>query len=312
MSEEAVEEEAQGGQSSTSANGAISAPYAPLPRSTVKLSRNVFSMILNLTERQPWLKEKQPALLELIDDCSKHEQQLLICELLERFTFLDGRQLSTAIQAIADYIQSTLALTGKNCAISGSDNGRHADSSHMVVYALKSAQWQSSDWNTSSFVSSLKDLSAEAAKGNLVLVDEFIGTGGTAEKKVKWLKAQLASQGASPRIFFAAVAGMEAGINRLAPQVDGVFAAHILRRGISDYYQPPKADENITDMKLLETDTLSSEGKRGMLSNHSLGYKGSESLYSRVDGNTPNNVFPIFWWDSKKDGSQRLRMLSCM
>ena len=282
-----------------------------LPRSKVRLSRETFTTIFSLTETQPWLKEKQLSLIELIDECAQHEQQLLVCELLQRFTFLDGPDFQSAIQGIANYIQNDLGLSAADCSIAASENGRYADSSQLVVYTLKTAKWKSPDWNTTSFVSSLSGLTMGAIKDNLFIVDEFIGTGETAEKKVKWIRDQLATTGATPKIYLAVVAGMADGIKRVSSTVDGIFAAHELKRGISDAYSSEDVQPNIDEMKALES-TLGPLGRRGKIGKHSLGYKGSESLYSRANGNTPNNVFPIFWWEVRKDGSPRTTVLQCM
>jgi hypothetical protein len=161
------------------------------------------------------------------------------------------------------------------------------------------------------FVSNLTHLVGSAEKGNLVLVDEFIGTGETAEKKVKWLRAELAKSGATPKIYFGVVAGMQAGLERLKPMVDGVFAAHVLTRGISDFYPVGEAEQHLDAMLALERQ-LGPETRRGTLKKHSLGYKKSETVYSRSNGNTPNNVFPIFWWDVRSDGSDRRSLLNCI
>lgn len=282
-----------------------------LPRSVSRLSRAMFTTVLEMTINQPWLRERQLPLIDLIDECEGDQQQLVF-ELLERFKFLEDPDFQKAIQAIADYIQVTLGLGPDNAAISASDNGKYADSSQFVVYSLKAAaHWTTPNWITNSFVSNLTHLVGSAQKGNLVLVDEFIGTGETAEKKVKWLKAELAKSGATPRVYFGVVAGMEAGLERLKPIVDGIFAAHVLSRGISDFYPAGEIEQRLDAMLALEKQ-LGPETRRGTLKKHSLGYKKSESLYSRANGNTPNNVFPVFWWDARSDGSHRRPLLNCI
>jgi hypothetical protein len=282
-----------------------------LPRSVSRIGRAMFTTMLEMTVSQPWLKDKQNPLIDLIDECEKDEQQQLVFELLERFTFLDAPDFQQAIQGIADYIQVTLRLGPDDAAISASDNGKYSDSSQLVVYSLKAAQWNIPNWTTNSFVSNLSHLVESAGKGNLVLVDEFVGTGETAEKKVKWLKNELAKSGASPKIYFGVVAGMEVGLSRVRAVADGVFAAHVLNRGISDFYPTGEIQDRLDAMLELER-RLGPEGRRGMLKKHSLGYKKSESLYSRASGNTPNNVFPVFWWEVRSDGSSRRPLLNCI
>lgn len=287
------------------------AETSELPRSNSRIGRAMFATMLEMTINQPWLKDRQNPLIDLIDECEKDDQQQLVFELLERFTFLDAPDFQQAIQGIADYIQVTLGLGPNDAAISASDNSKYSDSSQLVVYSLKAAHWNTPDWTTNSFVSNLTHLVGSARKGNLVLVDEFVGTGETAEKKVKWLRDELSKSGASPKIYFGVVAGMEAGLARVKTVVDGVFAAHVLSRGISDFYPTDGIQQRLDAMLELER-RLGPEGRRGMLKRHSLGYKKSESLYSRANGNTPNNVFPVFWGDVRSDGSYRRPLLNCI
>lgn len=282
-----------------------------LPRSASRIGRAMFAIMLEMTASQPWLKDRQNPLIDLIDECNKDDQQQLVFELLARFTFLDASDFQNAIQRIANYIEITEGLGPKEAAISASDNGKYSDSSQLVAYSLKAAQWKTSDWTTNSFVSNLVHLVESANKGNLVLVDEFIGTGETAEKKVKWLRSELTKQGASPKIYFCVVAGMEEGLERVKTVVDGVFAAHVLKKGISDFYPAEEIQPRLDAMLELEL-RLGPKGRRGMLKKHSLGYKKSESLYSRASGNTPNNVFPVFWWEVRSDGSSRRPLLNCI
>jgi len=166
-------------------------PYsaiAPLERSPTRLSRETFSVVFSLTESQPWLKERQTSLIELIDECDLAEQQLLLCELLQRFLCLDEIAYKDSLKKIVEYIENTLALTPDDTVICARENSSYSDSSQRVAYDLKCTSWKSPLWDTTSFVNRLRDVVSANQKRHIILVDEFIGTGDSFKKSVNWLK----------------------------------------------------------------------------------------------------------------------------
>ena len=285
-------------------------PPPPLERSPRRLSRDAFLTILSLTDAQPWLKDHQGELVALIDECATEDEQVLVCELLERFKYLDGAEFTRSVQEIALHIENHLALSPPNTLIAARENSKYSDSSQFVVYQLKCSNWQNENWLTTSFINKLSDV-GQMAPANVVLVDEFVGTGKTMEKSVSWLRSKQSEWAVAFNIHVAVVAGMEAGLERVTAVADSVFAIHTLRKGITDFYESEIASEKIGRMLDIEKG-LADEGKRGKLSEHSLGYKKTEALYSRVGGNTPNNVFPIFWWEKRANGQARSSLLRCM
>lgn len=68
---------------------------------------------------------------------------------------------------------------------------------------------------------------------------------------------------------------------------------------------------SISNMKDLES-KLAQQKTYYELSNYSFGFNGAEALYS-LDGckwNTPNSVFPIFWWPRLFDDKPRQTLLT--
>ena len=65
----------------------------------------------------------------------------------------------------------------------GGKTGDFAYSSQYMVYALKGSQVEFSAWNTTSFVSSLGAVALMPEAHNIIIVDEFIGTGKSLRKK---------------------------------------------------------------------------------------------------------------------------------
>ena len=138
----------------------------------------------------------------------------------------------------------------------------------------------------------------------IILVDEFIGSGITLIKRLEYLQKNSDLNDCQIKCCF--MAGMESTINYIRNDLAvEIFCPLVLKKGISEKYETNESLERIKNMKMIETklDQLSEK--------YSLGYNQAEALYSAegVDFNTPNSVFPIFWWP-KANNSDRKTILN--
>jgi hypothetical protein len=103
---------------------------------------------------------------------------------------------------------------------------------------------------------------------------------------------------------------MEFGLENFIKETQlEVFTPTPLKRGISDHNSEEVANHKKLLMKQLEQ-KLSPKFRKLRMSDHSLGYKGSESLFNIHEFNCPNNVFPIFWWPILNDNVHRKTIFS--
>ena len=86
--------------------------------------------------------------------------------------------------------------------------------------------------------------------------------------------------------------------------IEGYFACLWLRRGISDVYEGNELVARTQSMTEIE-ELLGKSFKGRNLATYNFGYKRSEALFSLEAHNTPNNVFPIFWWPVLNSGKIR-------
>ena len=117
-----------------------------------------------------------------------------------------------------------------------------------------------------------------------ILVDDFIGTGSSAEKCLKDLQRLYPAIGTNRVIM--CIAAMSKGVNKLSNMHISVFASIIQNRGISDFYTGYELERNLLLMEQIEAIVKPKKC-------YHFGYKGSEALVCMK--RCPNNTFPIYW-----------------
>lgn len=276
-------------------------------------SRDLFRKIFPLTSRQPWLGELTDQLESLLfDDCKNEEQSNLIIDLLERFSYLDSSQFQAKLNELALAIVTDADLIDSKTIVVAMAADSSTDSSQLILYSLKSLLEKYS-WRDYLAVNrydhvyrKLRDYSGVYT--DIVLVDEFIGSGDTVINRISQLKSTFAGNGLSGYKFrVKVIAATTAGLERVKQEGIEVEAMTQLAKGISDHFNPEDISTMISHMVDIESCLLEQYKDRNL---PSLGYNEAEALYARADGNTPNSVFPVFWWRFYKGGKDRLTLLN--
>lgn len=123
----------------------------------------------------------------------------------------------------------------------------------------------------------------------LLVVDDFIGTGGTANDCLKDIIETHEIK--TEKIVVLSLIAQKNGISTIRNKNIKVFTAETINRGISDNF----SDENIQEAKTIMERI---ESKIKPRKEHSFGYLESEALISLI--RTPNNTFPIYWYQKAK------------
>lgn len=244
-------------------------------------------------------------------DCQTDNERDLVVDLIKKTVYLTSHKFDSILNRFVQDITSkfqevdTLVL-----ATSMEDT---PDSSQLVLYQMKS-KFSEYNWHNIDMRSKIKNLPTYARnKINIILVDEFVGTGTTMINRVKTINKVLSEKSITGyTIYIYVVAGTEEGIfNIMENNIDITYDIE-LDKGISDHYKGEMLSAHIEHMQRLESILLPNYGKC-ILSETHFGYGGSESLYKREGGNTPNNVFPIFWWKKyiNSDDRKTLMTRSC-
>ena len=174
--------------------------------------------------------------------------------------------------------------------VSPEDEGK-TKSSSMLVYLFNSVKLRH-DNVLSKYKFEIIDknenlsLYLENKDAILVLADDYVGTGETAEKcllHILKMKVEI------NQIAIVSLVAQQMGLDYLSKYTICVSASVVRQRGISDFYEDEILHENIQLMREIED-------KMSIREKYKFGYKKSEALVTMC--RTPNNTFPIFWEES--------------
>ncbi|WP_158703141.1 phosphoribosyltransferase-like protein [Pseudomonas chlororaphis] len=270
------------------------------------MKKEHLNFVLDILRNQPWLGEKTEELKHILySECPCDASRNLVSELVNRFLYISREKNYELLTSLAQEIVSEYSTREKTTLIAALGVSSGVDSSQYVAYSLKPllAQKKFRDHIL------INDSSAAYRKGKatghnqIVLVDEFVGSGQTVISQVKSIRAQFKGNSESDHtISVKVLVSTEAGIKNVVDAGIPITAQKIIKKGIDDYY-PSKDATNLKDlMRTIEGNLSKDYNGRAM---PSLGYNEAQATYYRQDGNTPNSVFPIFWWAFDKNGLDR-------
>ena len=262
-----------------------------------------------------WVRDKRNELNELLSECSKAPGGLeLICRLIKDFEMSKSEDFVASGTAIAHTVCNTWNLKAENTVIVALNRSNYSDSSEAFLWHLKPRfEEMNENWSVINFVNSMGAFASEHSKvsdrvvsaaPNVVFVDEFSGTGGTIKRQIGWAKSNTTNPF---QPYLCLHASMSVAQSLFEPEFVDFYSHLTLGRGISDNPSISNTKNAIDTMVELEKILGQAPNKKPA---PSLGYKKSETLYSSQQGNTPNNVFPIFWWKSRARGGKRKTLLS--
>ncbi|WP_434114365.1 phosphoribosyltransferase-like protein [Paraburkholderia caffeinilytica] len=267
--------------------------------------------LARLYSSNAWLALREAALQELIDDyCQDSSEQELILQLLNHFRFLSSQDYQECLNKISDYITKTLNLTASDVLLVSPTCDEHADSGQVVLYDLKNTLLSRAGWldvTTCSFFGKAQRHIKEDSQ--ILLVDEFIGTGRTYIGRIREMRRHFQSRGIGKfEIHGVAIASTPHGKDHIAKET-GIDIHSVLSCGKAiDEILPSSAKaSNYQLMDALES-RLSANYEAHILPK--LGDGSCESLYGREGGNCPNSVLPVFWWPLSVDQKRRRTILN--
>lgn len=158
-----------------------------------------FKLLFHLQKEQPWIAKHVDALTTLLfNDCKNDEQHELILNLLGNFEYLSNDKFHALLENLAENIVTDPILNELDTQVVAMAANSAADSSQYVLYGLKPI-FEKLGWvnykHVNSFGSSYKTYKRSVEHKNIVLIDEFVGSGSTLVKRVEAIKKTFSSNG---------------------------------------------------------------------------------------------------------------------
>lgn len=277
---------------------------------------------LQLTEiyfKNKWIRHKTnyTGFEVLWSDFSDNKEKDIIKKLINNFRYLTNEEADELCFKSLNEIISQWKLNPQNTLFVATKMGASPDGSNNFMGYIKGILHEiNEDWSEKSLFTSIEEskdfLINKPTKRSrrietVVLMDDFVGTGKTANERIKHYEEDLSSL----NVYFFALAGMKTGFKFLANNNRKYKSCIELKKGTElsySFWKRKKIREKIIDMESILSDKI----KRRKLKDHSLGWGKSEALYSWTRFNIPNNVYPIFWWRRYKNDGNRKTMFNRM
>lgn len=274
------------------------------------LTEKDFNKLLDMAQRKDdFFKGKDAALLELIEMCKTEEQKELLYMLLDKFSYVTWELLLEFITDVATFIKKECrGRENEYCVVAMTDDKR-PDSGELITYLLKLPLVEELEKGIH-MINRCGQIRHEYNKykiTNFIIVDTFSGSGKTIRNRYN------ANMGDGYEIQFCVMTGMKYALEELRNDGIKVECIYELEKGISEHKDYSEDDklQALVDMLDLESQLASRIGDRDLTA-YSLGYGKSESLIAFEKLNTPNNVFPVFWWKKTKDNVRRETLVECV
>jgi hypothetical protein len=281
-----------------------------VPKSPRLIDQQVFTRLRTLFTEKNWLVDLEENFIEMWNLCSDGHQQDLVEELIRRFSYITSRDVRLNGEMITDHITTQWEVDPDRALIIAFADSDKPDGSQALLQSIKDKFALKDKWSPKIFVNKLTAGAYKLKSGDTaILIDDFVGTGNTARNRINWLVNTLQKRHVTEyKIFVVALAMMESAKTVLdSLPIEDYFACLWLRRGISDEYKGDQLSVRTQSMIELEQ-LLGVSFKRHNLAMYHFGFGHSEALFSLEAQNTPNNVFPIFWWPVLNSGKKRNTM----
>lgn len=274
------------------------------------LSPSIFYMLNNLFWDKQWKIEdrsENPQSLfnkfsEMLANFNLEEQKLILKITKRHFLKINLSDYLSIIQ----YLLNSLEVKNKEiddvnkkiknifvAPLTNKNDINKIKSSSLVSYLFKSVELS---YNQSPFritvidcIKSIKDKKRIINENNqavLLIVDDFIGSGESAKSCINYIEENHNIK--KEKIIITSLAAQTKGIELIEDMGYRTLVHHEINKGITDNYSGITKDRYLKIMEGIEKRLNVNQKNR-------FGFNQSEAMISLI--RTPNNTFPVYWFD---------------
>lgn len=230
-----------------------------------------------------------------------NEERELILELTDRYDWITYKEYNSRIISLLNSVEVEKIEAAKKIyffPIMKPEDEDKTKSGHVILYVIKAVKPLISKYRHVQFemLEKYEDVVNEDFKlkaGELFfLVDDYIGSGETIKATIHEVQKNRYIEEKSMNVL--AIAAQCESVDFLKSIDINFYIDITCKKGISDHYQKEILEDKIKIMQGIE--------KMIPVKHFNFGYNACEGLITMM--RTPDNTFPIFWKEYKKDGEK--------
>lgn len=272
---------------------------------------------LNLTEiyfKNEWIRKGTnfEGFENLWFDFESFKSRIILKKLISKFQYVDQEQAKIDTKKILNIALVNWSIKPTDTIFVAFKMDNFSDGSSIILNFIRPILKEiDTGWENKNLFSDLKPgLNATLINKkikNIILIDDFIGTGGTAIDRIKRVKNHLKLKMLDLNIHVFSLGGMKDGKKRIDNLKIKYETPYLIDKGTKITF--PRNQHDAVKKEILKVEMSLYKSCRGK-TNFSLGYEKSEALYAWNVFNMPNNNYPMFWWNRYKNGEHRKTMFT--
>lgn len=260
---------------------------------------NMFSLLSNV--QWTTAERYRNGVIGLMNECDTTEKFRVVEYVLKKLAYMRSSDLQTGAAQAAKVICQSWNLQPDNTLVVGLAEPNKTCGSSAYIRTIENELDRT--WNSKIHTVFKSAFRHKGMNTNLVLVDDFIGTGKKLIDRITDLRNNPKTK--DYVIYIVSFGGMIEGIERLEKSYCHAIQVHHKQSKCISVGLPADISEEYSNrMKEMEVRIFANPGK------YNFGYMQSEAAFYLESFNIPNNNFPILWSETYADNSSRASLFT--